>query len=70
MLPPFFIFESKPKEPENYKIDTRICERLPTVTDKCGGDELKCYAPEAEVAVRKERSMDVLLWLMCHIRSV
>ena len=60
MLPPLFIFESKSKEPENYKIDPRICNNLPTVTGKYGGDEVKCYA--SEVAVRKKGSMDVSLW--------
>ena len=59
MLPSLFMFESKSQEPENYKIDTRICENVPTVTGKYGEDEVKCYV-----------SMDVSLWSMYNRKCV
>ena len=35
-LPPLYIFETKSKIPENFKIDPEVCEGLPVVSAKFG----------------------------------
>ena len=37
-LPPLYILSTSSKREEDYKIDTRICEGLPTVTASYGAD--------------------------------
>ena len=59
-LPPLYIFETKSKIPENFKIDPEVCEGLPVVSGKFGHDALRSYT--SEVDVWKKGSMDTILW--------
>ena len=59
-LPPLYILSTSSKREEDYKIDTRICEGLPTVTASYGANVDTIYG--SFISVRSKGSMDTGLW--------
>ena len=55
-----YIFETKSKIPENFKIDPQVFDGLPVVSEMFGHNEMRSYT--SEVAVRKKGSMDTIIW--------
>ena len=59
-MPPLYIFKTKSKISDNYRIDPEVCEGLPVVSGKYGGDTTRQFT--SEVSVRKKGSTDTPLW--------
>jgi hypothetical protein len=63
-LPPLYILSSSATNEDNYKLDVRICETLPSVVASYG-QELPSTHPSS-IAVRRKGSMDTTLWHDLH----
>jgi hypothetical protein len=59
-LIPLYILSTKSIREEDYKIDSHVCEGLPTVVAAYGADEESCYS--SVICVRQKGSMDTGLW--------
>ena len=59
-LPPLYILSTASQNPEDYKVDPRVCEGLPIVTGYYGGSRRVSYS--SCVSVQKKGSMDTGLW--------
>ena len=59
-LPPLYILSTSSKKEEDYRIDPRVCEGLPTVTASYGADVDTIYT--SYISVRSKGSMDTGLW--------
>ena len=66
-LPPLYILSTTSKNEDDYKIDPRVCEGLPTVAGKYGSDKVMLHS--SCLCVRKKGSMDIGLWHQ-YVRSV
>ena len=61
VLPPMYIFDSKAKDEENFTIDLRACDGLPSVTGYYGTGKLTTFN-HSFVSCRSKGSMDTSLW--------
>jgi hypothetical protein len=59
-LIPLYILSTGSLREEDYRIDSRVCEGLPTVVAAYGADEEACYS--SAICVRHKGSMDTGLW--------
>ena len=61
-LPPLYIFDTSLKNPDNYKINSKILEGLPVVSGRYGQDKVHTFP--SFVLMRKKGSMDTSLWAL------
>jgi hypothetical protein len=66
-LIPLYILSTGSLREEEYRIDSRVCEGLPTVVASYGADNESCYS--STICVRHKGSMDTGLWhqLICDV---